>query len=166
MPNITTKLGYMPDICPCCKQSCTYVIPIDRGTAEIMKAIARFIQIKGINVVHPRKELEGHGLSSNQVGNLSRPRMHGLIARFKKDGKPIAGNYVLTSKGAAFLKNEAVPRYAIISKALKHQVGYFEPEKLTCRISDFNEPGEPYWEGVDFEIEAGNIIMRNQPKLL
>ncbi len=152
----------MPDICPACKQSCTYIIPIDKGSVEIVKAIARFIGIKGINAVHPRKEIEGHGLTSNQVGNLSRPRMHGLIARIK--GNP--GNYCLTRKGADFLRGESVPRYAIISKAEGHQVGYFGSDYLTCRISDFNESGEPYWEGINYDITEGEIIHRHQPKLL
>lgn len=166
MPANPSNLGYLPDVCPACKQSCTYLIGIDRGSVLIMKAIARFIQVKGINVVHPRKELEGVYLSSNQVGNLSRPRMHGLIAHYKIQGERKAGNYILTKKGAAFLKGESIPRYAIISKAEKHQVGYFNPETLTCRISDFNEPGEPMWEGIGYDIEEGQVVHSKQSKLL
>jgi hypothetical protein len=156
------KLGYIPDICPACKQSCTYVVGLDRGSVDIMKAIARFIGQKGINAVHPRKEMEGTYLTSNQVGNLSRPRMHGLIAHLKGE----RGNYCLTKKGALFLRGESIPRYAIISKAEGHQVGYFNPETLTCRISEYNESGEPYWEGINYDIEEGRIIQDNQGKLL
>ena len=163
---IKMKIGYLPEVCPMCKQSCTYLVGLDRGSVDILKAIAVFIRDKGVNAVHPRKELEGNGLSSNQVGNLSRPRMHGLIARVKKEGQRVPGNYLLTAKGAAFLRGEPVPRYAIISKAEGHQVGYFEPETLTCKVADFNEPGEPYWDGIDFDIVEGGIIHRHQPKLL
>ena len=166
MTTSLSKLGYIPDVCPGCKQSCTYVVGLDRGSVVIMKAIARFIQIKGINVVHPRKELEGTYLTSNQVGNLSRPRMHGLIAHYKVAGERKAGNYVLTSKGAAFLKGEPIPKYAIISKAEGHQVGYHNPEVLTCRISDFNDPDEPMWEGIGYDIVDGQIIQNNQGTLL
>lgn len=154
------KLGYVPDICPACKQSCTYLLGIDRGTVDILKAIARFISEKGINIVHPRKEMEGVYLTSNQVGNLSRARFHGLIAHVKGN----KGNYLLTKKGGAFLHNDEIPRYAIISKAESCQVGYFAPETLTCRIGDYNEPGE-YWEGIDYDIEEGTVIHRHQPKL-
>lgn len=159
MTNKPRKLGYIPDICPSCKQSCTYVVGLDRGSVEIMKAIARFIQVKGTNMVHPRNEMESKGLlSSNHVGNLSRPRMHGLIAHAKVDGQRKAGWYVLTTKGADFLKGASIPRYAIISKAEGHQVGYFSPETLTCSISDFNEPGEPRWEGFNYNILDNGVV--------
>lgn len=161
MPATLSKLGYIPDICPACKQSCTYVIGLDRGSVDIVKAIARFIGQKGINAVHPRKEMEGTHLTSNQVGNLSRPRMHGLIAHLKGE----RGNYLLTKKGAMFLKGEPIPRYAIISKAEGHQVGYFNPETLTCRISDFNADGD-YWQGISYDIEEGRVIHSNQATLL
>lgn len=162
MADLKQKLGYIPDMCPACKQSCTYVIGIDKGSVDIMKAIARFIGEKGINAVHPRKEMEGKYLTSNQVGNLSRPRMHGLIAHMKGE----RGNYILTKKGASFLKGEAIPRYAIISKAERRQVGYFNPEVLTCRIYDYNESGEPYWEGINYDIEEGRVIKNIQGQLL
>ena len=84
-----------------------------------MTQIARYIRTKGINVVHPRKEMEGHSLSSNDVGNLSRARFHGLIAKVKGE----KGNYLLTTKGAKFLRGEAVPKYAIISIVTGKQIG-------------------------------------------
>ncbi len=161
MTTTLSKLGYVPDFCPACKQSCTYIVGIDRGSVDIMKAIARFIGQKGINAVHPRKEMEGTYLTSNQVGNLSRPRMHGLIAHLKGE----RGNYCLTKKGAAFLKGEPIPRYAIISKAEGCQVGYFNPETITTSISEYNE-SDSYWEGIGFSVEEGRVIMDSQQKLL
>lgn len=147
------KAEYKPEICECCGQSTTYVIGIDKGTTEIVKAIAKFIGKKGINAVHPRKEMEGLTLTSNQVGNLSRPRFHGLIAHL--DGE--SGNYVLTRKGAQFLRGERVPKYAIVSKSEGKQVGYFEPELYTVTVGDFQQTGE-YWEGINYEITEGHVI--------
>lgn len=156
------KLGYMPDICPCCKQSCTYLICLDHGSVDTLKAISFFIRSKGINVVHPRKEMEKIGLlTSNQVGNLPKLKKHGLIASVRGE----RGNYLLTRKGADFLKGSVIPRYAIISKVEKHQLGYFAPEILTCAINDFNADGE-YWSGIDYEIIEGNIIHNEQQKLI
>jgi len=123
-----------------------------------MKAIARFIQIKGKNDVHPRNEMEGEYLSSNHVGNLSRPRMHGLIAHVTENGVRKAGRYLITKKGADFLKGASIPRYAIISKAEGHQVGYFAPETLTCSINDYNEPGEVRWEGFSAIINDNGTV--------
>lgn len=149
------KIQYTPEKCECCKQNTTYVLAIDRGTAEIVKQIARFIGKKGSNFVHPRKEMEGAYLTSNQVGNLSRPRNHGLIARVK--GNP--GNYLLTKKGARFLRGEAISKFAIVSKAEHKQVGYFEADKHLVRITDFNSTSE-YWEGINYEVEEGSVIIR------
>ena len=140
--------------CGECGQSEAYLIPIDRGTAEIVIAIARAIREKGINVIHPRKELESSGrMTSNQVGNLSRPHRHGLIAKIK--GNP--GNWCLTTKGARFLRGEAVQRFAIVSKVTGHQEGYFEPAVYTITVRECLVKGEQ-WEGIDFEIVGGRIV--------
>lgn len=131
------KQEYKPEICACCNQSTTYLLAIDRGTVDIVRAIAVAIFRKGINVVHPRKEMETSQnmdfdlmiregmLTSNQVGNLSRPRFHGLIAKIKDN----PGNYCLTTKGAQFLKGQPISRFAIISKSEGMQIGYYEKVK-------------------------------------
>jgi len=144
-------MDYIPEVCPCCKQSTTYVLSIGLGVTEIVKAIARHIQVKGINAVHPRKELEGKTLTSNQVGNLSWARMHGLIAKI--DGN--AGNYCLTRKGSAFLRGTPVHKYVTRSKVEERTIGYFGDEM--CTIHDF-QPGDVRWEGINFTIEEGHII--------
>jgi len=154
------KTEYSPETCPCCSQTTTYLIPVDRGTVDIVKAIASAIRQKGINVIHPRKEMENEKcdialgcLTSNQVGNLTRPRCHGLIAKVK--GNP--GNYCLTTKGAKLLRGENIPRFAIMSKTEGHQVGYFRPEEATVNIRDFSSD-DAYWQGIDFEIQEGYIV--------
>ena len=150
------KAHYTPEKCECCGQTTTYLLPIDRGTIDILKAIAVAIGRRGENHVHPRNEMEisapDHGLNSvtmiqegyltsNQVGNLSRPRFHGLISKSRYK----AGYYLLTRKGADFLRGKEIPRYAIVSKSDKHQIGYFEPEQFTCKLKDFTSEDE-YWE--------------------
>lgn len=158
------KIKFEPHICEACNQTTEYILPIDRGTVDILRAISVAIGRKGINAIHPRKEIEREKsdiengfLNSNQVGNLSRPRFHGLIASL--DGA--AGNYCLTRKGAKFLRGEPVPRYAIISKSEGHQKGYFHPDELVCTINDFKNPDE-YWEAINYEIEDGRVI-KTQP---
>lgn len=165
------KIHYEPERCEHCGQSLTYLLPIDRGCVDILRAIAVAIYRKNINVIHPRKEMEvkiatsrhsdnyrqmimNGNLTSNQVGNLSRLRFHGLIASI--DGNP--GNYCLTKKGAWFLKGNEVPRYAIISKALGHQVGYYLPEEYLITIKDLIKRDDAYWEGISFDIVEGRII--------
>ncbi len=150
-------IDYKPEICLHCEQKVTYLIQIDKGTCEIVKAIARHIGEKGLNAVHPRKELEGRGLTSNQVGNLTRPRIHGLIAHL--EGHP--GNYCLTRKGAAFLRGQAIPKYAILKKSTSsepsHNLGYFGTETTT--IKEFDRAGQ-MWEGIGYTISEGNVLTK------
>ena len=155
---------YIPEVCEHCNQTKTYTLDIDRGTVEILKAISTFIRQKGINVVHPRKEMEGEYLSSNQVGNLSRARFHGLIAKVQGN----AGNYLLTHKGSQFLNGKKILRTAIISKAEGHQIGYYETgdENVDyCSVHEFADPEKPYWEGCGYQISEGNVIEPSDIKM-
>lgn len=160
------KANYTQERCECCGQTTTYLLPIDRGTVDIVKAIAKAIQLKGKNKIHPRNEMEiavhqldnatmiNEGkLTSNQVGNLSRLRFHGLIAKVKGS----SGCYLLTSKGAQFLRGKEIPRYAIVSKAEKHQIGYFEPDEFKTTIKDFDSEDE-YWEGINYNIVDDQVV--------
>ena len=97
--------------------------------------------------------MEGSMLTSNQVGNLSRARSHGLIARIKEN----PGSYCLTKKGAAFLRGEEIPRFAIISKSEGHQIGYFEAEKHLVTVKDFTSDTD-YWEGINYDVSEGRVI--------
>jgi len=151
---------YNAEICAHCGQSMTYALPVDKGTADIVRALAIAITRKGINIIHVRKEMEGkvadiqNGiLNSNQVGNLSHARSHGLIAKVK-DNK---GNYCLTSKGARFLKGDPIPRIAVISKKDKRQIGYINGETDVISIKDFLAENE-YWESINFSIHEGHVV--------
>lgn len=159
--------AYQPEVCERCKQTTTYLLPVDRGTVDIVKAIATAIGKKGINVIHPRKEMEISSranpdykqmvqegiLTSNQINNLSRPRFHGLIAKVKNE----PGNYCLTEKGGQFLRGREIPRFAIVSKAEGRQIGYYEELEYRVQLKDF-APDEEYWEGINFDIVEGRIV--------
>lgn len=157
-------IEYTPDRCECCGQEKTYVLPIDRGTGKIVRQIALFIGQKGINAVHPRKEMEGSWLTSNDVGNLTRARIHGLIARVR--GNP--GNYLLTRKGSMFLHGHPVPRFAIVAKKTSvspsHNVGYFRPDENAITLAETMRSGE-MWEGIGYEITEGEVIETKEPTL-
>lgn len=168
--------------CDRCGQTTQYLLGIDRGTVEILKAIAVKIKLKKINEVHPRNEMEVSPrehvdyrdmvtlgvMTSNQVGNLSRARYHGLIAHI--EGK--SGSYAITGKGEAFLAGAPIERYTIIEKAKKANVGYFNPENTPSSdkqhwavITDF-KPDQEYWEGMRFTINAGRVVPRTDAATL
>jgi len=157
------KPRYEPPTCECCGQTKTYALIIDRGTAEIVQATAMAIRKKKVNCVHPRNDMETKPytdmhhdgfLSSNQVGNLSRARFHGLIARVKD----MPGSYCLTSKGAKFLRGEAVQAAAIVSKVEKRNIGYLENYNTTLKeiIKD-----DVRWKGLDYEVVDGRLVFDN-----
>ena len=153
-------MNFKPEICQCCGQSKTYALAIDKGTTDTLRAISIAIGRKGINIIHPRKEMEWRSkdisqglITSNQVGNLTKARVHGLIAKIK--GQP--GNYCLTTKGANFLRGGEIPRVAIIDKVIGHQIGYFNPEDDKVSIRSFVSK-EEYWEGINYTILEGRVI--------
>jgi len=157
------KPTYTAEMCDHCHQTITYLLGIDRGTVNIVKKIAKAIERKGINCVHIAKE---GVLTHNELCNIIRPRRHGLVAAVKDN----PGNFLLTTKGADFLNGETIPKYAIVSKSEKRQVGYFEPEVYKVNISDFNNASE-YWEGINYEIREGRVVRNvpaheNQPTLI
>lgn len=175
---------YKPETCDHCGQHTTYLLALDKGSTDIVIALAAAIKIKGINCIHPTKEMEVPAaewtkerayregkLTSTQIGNLTRPRSHGLIA--KVSGQP--GNWCLTRKGAKFLAGHPVSRYAIMQKSTEHkpshQIGYYEPEENQITLKQLKYE-ETYWDGYDYEIVSGSVIHKaediknNQPKLI
>ncbi len=166
------KEKFVANVCEECGQAVEYIIPVDKGTVTIVKALARFIQKKGINFVHPTKEMEVPAkewtytraitegvLTSTQIGNLTRPRVHGLIAKVEGE----AGNWCITKKGQDFLSGKVIPRFAIISKSAvghgegSHKEEYWKPEEYTIEAHEFTA-GDPPWEGFTFEIQQGRVI--------
>lgn len=136
--------AYKPENCSSCRQTTTYLLGLDRGAADILLELFRGIAVKGVNEIHPARELDLSGKKKWYLTNLSRPRFHGLIA-YVRDKK---GFYCLTRKAGKFLRGEPVAHYAIISKTEGHQIGYWEPEKYQVTLKQLRKDAEiPYWEG-------------------
>lgn len=143
------------NICEACGQTTTYDLELNPGSVNILKVMAQYIERKGINAVHPRKEVEGHGLSSNEVGNLSRIRFHGLVAKIEGE----TGNYCLTSKGLDFLNGAPIPTIAIVKKGTDkvpaHTIGYGEG---VASIEEYGTGWETYWTVNGYEVREGRVI--------
>lgn len=131
------KKKFTPEICERCGQSTEYVISLDKGTAHIILAIAAGIRRKGENKIHLLNEMGVKGPQSagypdyetmvydgkmtfRMTANVPRARIHGLVA-FVKEG---SGEYLLTAKGAKFLRGYPVQRTAIIDKRTHANKGY------------------------------------------
>lgn len=162
-------LGYQEEVCECCGQTKTVLYPLDKGTADMVKALAVAVRNKGINMVHIRKEMEVSrrdwsyprlltegAILSSHTQNWIKAHKHGLVAQVWGEG--MSGNWCLTRKGATFLKGQPVPKYAIQDKKTKHIRGYYEPEAYTVTVHELQRRDSPYWEGLDFDIQEGRIV--------
>ena len=153
---------YVPEVCVCCGQDTTYQISLDKGCAIMLAKMAQFIKKKRLNIVHPRKEMEGIHLTSNQVGNLSHLRFHGLIARHPDSS---AGNYSITRKGFEFLSDHPVVRTVIVKKAKVEEnsqtIGYDDPLN-TITFQELLKEKE-YWSIFDgYEVREGRVVSTTQ----
>lgn len=164
---------FQPKVCGCCGQTEEYIMSVDLGTADIVRAIAAAIRRKGENRIFPRNEMEvskaqmksmGYDrmvkegyLTSNMVGNLSKARSQGLIARVE------SGCYCLTTKGAGFLRGDSIPKHAIMSKVTGHNIGYWNENEERVTVKQLVKSGD-YWE-IDFSILDRAVIF-NLPKTL
>jgi hypothetical protein len=147
-----------PRKCSCCGQTETWEAKMTKGAEDIVKAIAGAIKAKGINIIHPAKEMiPSKLLTVSQNGNLSVPRNHGLIAQVEGE----AGNYCLTKKAAEFLKGKPIPRIAIVSKVENRQIGYLMPDETDPKnwYVVNQDDNEGYWGG--FEINEGRVVKEN-----
>jgi hypothetical protein len=83
------------------------LIKISKGV--ILKAQTRtFQEANDIFVSHLPNHLE---LTHSERSNLSKLRLHGLIAKVKEDGQVQAGRWLVTKRGWEYLKGQAVPAY-------------------------------------------------------
>lgn len=138
---------FIPEVCQHCGMTTTYRVGLDKCAALIVLDILKRVSEKGINQVHPARELNWTKQNGKQwyLTNLSVPRFHGLIA-YTGDEK--SGFYCLTRKAGKFLRNELIPRYAIVSKAEGHQIGYWNPEKYQVSIKELLLDSEiPFYSG-------------------
>lgn len=148
---------FIPAVCEHCNQTTEYKLALDGGSAWIVIAIANAVRNKGQNRVKlsdievlqsqwpdvAKRSFAGY-MTGTQAGNASRPRYHGLIALI--DDEP--NTYVLTRKGARFLRNEPVPHIAIIDKATSAKKYYLNEEVDTITLQQLVRSSEiPYWEG-------------------
>ena len=97
--------------CPTCGQTIKeYWHALTPGLVSALVKFRKAVVEKGQNSVHLLKDMKdpAYELSRHEWNNFTKLRFHGLAVK-DKDGP--AGYWLLTKRGASFLKNElAVPR--------------------------------------------------------
>lgn len=163
-------------VCTSCGQTTHYDLNLDKGIAYIMIALYNRVRMKGSNSVHIQnematnetsdvEELSKQGLITFKMEkNVARARKHGLIA-FVDRG---SGEYLITRKGAQFLRGMPVPKTAIVQKSGGTQ-GYWHPDASITSIGELLESpifwDTKYLDNIDPK-EAIDIIKPTQSSLI
>lgn len=152
-------------VCHACNQTKNYFIGLDRGTVIILKALSKRIELKGVNAVHLNKEMEvpkkmwryewavtDGVLTSRQIGNITRARVHGLVAKVKES----SGSWCITDKGFDFLRGMPIDKYKEIDKATKRSETYMPGKFLVTAQSLMKK--EDFWESINYHIKNGHVV--------
>jgi len=152
-----TETNKIDERCECCSQRLYKPAVLSKGYAKMLVIISEFIEKKGVNVVHPEKELFKLGLFSvAQRVNMTVLGDHGLVAKHESHG-----NWVLTRKGVDFLNGSEIWKVAAVEKATKRTVGHIEKEGKTT-LKKLLGKNAPYWQGLGFTIESGRVIRASE----
>ncbi len=98
------------EVCSACGAKLrAYWVTLTPGIIHALVKFRQALSIKGENKIHLLDDMDNreYELSRHEWNNFSRLRFHALVAKYKKDGEHEAGYWLLTSRGAAFLRGEA-----------------------------------------------------------
>ena len=161
---------FVPDVCPHCTQTTNYDLALDRGSALIVLAVYNAVRRLDRNRIHVGNEMvrpatdfpsyrdmvAGGWMTFKMEGNMSRPGRHGLITKATDTGE-----WLITPKGARFLRGEAVPRVAIVDKTTGHKAYYLNEDTDRVTFSDLMKREVPFWDvsrndRIDFLLGIGD----------
>lgn len=160
------------EICECCKQTTDYALSLDRGTAMIVLAVYNRVRMKNENRVHLRDEMEvgqkeyedyrvmiseGH-ITSRMIDNVLRAKYHGLLAQVDGGGR---GEYLITRKGAAFLRDVPLNRVAIIDKATHTKKYYWNEGNDMVTFSKLMAKETIFWRIEPFDVDEATGRFRD-----
>ena len=169
MPDESPK-NWKPTTCDGCGQTTTYLQPLDRGTSDIVKSMANAVWREGKNDIEISKRMvvnpsAGHETAESYAAmiaqglmtpsmrnNISKARAHGLLAKVRES----SGHWLLTTKGADFLCGKRIPKYAVMSKAEKKQIGYLDDGTPGCETT-VGELKGAYWDIPTFGAKIQNL---------
>jgi hypothetical protein len=126
------------EYCPTCGASMKKAWhTLTPGLVGALVKIYKEVSSKGENVWVRR----GNDLTKNEDSNLTKLRFHGLIARVKKDGERVPGEWLITRRGVDFLRGEIqIPRRV---QTFRNRVIDHDEQLVT--VTDVMK-GETWWE--------------------
>lgn len=126
-------------ICTHCHQSIKiYRYSISTSMVYVLKAIAKASRMGG-DIIDVGKLDPDH----NERSQLTKLRLHGLIAKVKKDKHHIPRHWVVTTKGWQFIGGSDVPAKVVIynNQVLGHDGGTTNIKRVTGMPGDFEKQG-------------------------
>lgn len=132
-------------------------------TPLLVTALLKFhraVKRRGENKVHYIHDMTDEPLTISENKNWSKLRFHGLIAKYRENGKHKSGYWVLTRRGAQFLRGEIRVPYEVLT--FRNRVENHSLE--TVSIEDV-WGGRPYVEQID-DIEYETAELPGDGRLL
>jgi hypothetical protein len=140
--------------CPTCGRP--FRIWKHRLTPGLVSALIKFragVQYYGRNDLHLHNDMKIPGspfcLTDFEWNNFSKLRFHGLVAKVRKDGKHQVGRWLLTERGAQFLRGEiTVPTFAETqnNRVVGHSGPPLHINDFRRKIGDIWFEQNPQWE--------------------
>jgi len=134
--------------CPTCSASLTgrweY---ITKGNITSLRKMLESVKRNDRNSIHLQDDLD---LTKTEYANFQKLRYNGLVAHAQEKGC-----WLITSRGAQFLRNEIdLPKGVLI---FRNRIQKYHRDRVT--VQDIWDSNDPYWlQKEDFEYEAIDII--------
>lgn len=126
-------------LCGHCYQSIKiYRYSISTSMVYVLKAIAKASRMGGDII-----DVGTLDLNHNERSQLTKLRLHGLIAKVKKDKHHIPRHWVVTTKGWQFIGGQDVPAKVVIynNQVLGHDGGTTNIKRVGGMAGDFEKQG-------------------------
>lgn len=133
-------------------------------TEGIVRALIKFrmaVNYHKKNKIHLLKDMKTYEfeLTPHEWNNFSRLRFHGLVAKYREDGKHVAGYWLLTRRGADFLDGEiSIPATVTI---FQNKVVY-RSERVVSVKDVIKDNSVPYFEKIT-DIEYEDVPVEEVP---
>ena len=137
--------------CPTCGANMeAFWHSISPGLTKVLIKAYVYVSAHGENVFNPHDI----NLSNYEYSNYQKLRFHGLIARYKQDGKVIKGKWLITSRGGDYLKGQLLVPAKV--KTLRNKVIDHSPEMVS--IGEVMRK-EEYWQK-DFNFDVTKPVQQ------
>ena len=118
-------MEYQEKHCEKCGQKVEkYSVQLTEGIVRALIKFRQAIDRKKENRIHLLKDIQGDiKLTPHEWNNFTRLRFHALVAKFRENGKHVAGYWLLTKRGGEFLRGETdVPKTVTVfnNKVISH----------------------------------------------